>query len=81
MIELIIASYVFKFSLGAFVFPFTFIFSIYILLFPSKISDFKSCILEKEKDERLSAMKMDIGEVELCLTRFPQDVMVCSLLK
>lgn len=62
-------------------FPFTCIFSIYILLSPSKISDFKSCILEKEKDERLSAMKMDIGEVELCLTRFPQDVMVCSLLK
>lgn len=26
-------------------------------------------------------MKMDIGVVELCLTRFPQDVMVGSILK
>lgn len=81
MIELIIASYIFLIFIGGFcVSIYMYFFYLYIII-PSKISDFKSCILEKEKDERLSAMKMDIGEVELCLTRFPQDVMVCSLLK
>lgn len=46
------------------------IFFIYILLFFLKIFDFKSCILEKEKDERLLVMKMDIGEEELCFICF-----------
>lgn len=70
MIELIIVLYVFKFLLGVFVFLFICIFFIYILLFFLKIFDFKSCILEKEKDERLLVMKMDIGEVELCFICF-----------